>query len=333
MKRHIGYILTALVVVSCGTPSDRFRVEGRFRSFNQGEFYVYRLDYDNTKIDTIRVADGRFAYDIALEDTITMSLMFPNYSEIPLFAEPGVKVKVEGDASHLKEVEITGTETNELMTRFRMQTGQMTPPEAVEAAQKFIEEHLQSPISVYLINKYFVQKETPDYQTAYRLTTHLLEAQPNNVALQRLKKRLEPMRAFTTSGKLPSFDAVDLNGRRVSQADLNADVNVVAAWASWSYESQNIQRMLIRMKKEHPRGLAVVTVCIDANKKDCQGFVDRDSVKLTTVCDGRMWESPVMRRLGMATIPANVVTDRSGKIVGRNMSADELKKHIESILK
>ena len=108
MKKILGYILLTLVVVSCGTGSGHFRIKGRLRSFNQGEFYVYSPDRGLTGMDTIKVADGRFSYETTLGDEATFIIVFPNYSELPVFGKSGTTAEISGDASHLKEVEIHG---------------------------------------------------------------------------------------------------------------------------------------------------------------------------------------------------------------------------------
>lgn len=114
-------ILSMLILLSsCGGRSGHFRIEGRFRSFNQGEFYIYNSTSAAVDIDTIKVSDGRFAYEIPLEEKATFLIVFPNYSEQVVFGEPGATVKIKGDASHLKEMEITGTGDNKQMTNFRL---------------------------------------------------------------------------------------------------------------------------------------------------------------------------------------------------------------------
>ena len=78
MKKFIGYILLTLVLVSCETDSDFFRIEGRFKNFNQGEFFVYSMDGGIYDLDTIKVMDGRFSYETPLNRKATFMLVFPN---------------------------------------------------------------------------------------------------------------------------------------------------------------------------------------------------------------------------------------------------------------
>ena len=86
---------------------------------NQGEFYVYSTDGGMDGMDTIKVVGGSFTYEMPCLDDCTLMIVFPNFSEQPIFAESGESVDLKGDASHLKEKEVKGTKNNELMNKFR----------------------------------------------------------------------------------------------------------------------------------------------------------------------------------------------------------------------
>ena len=129
--RHTLYLLIlTLVLVSCGTDSHHFKIDGRLLHLNQGEFYVYSPDGGSRKMDTIRVEAGRFSYETQCDREMTLMIVFPNFTEQPVFAQPGKTADVKGDASHLKELQVKGTKANELMTGFRQQVAAASPPEA-----------------------------------------------------------------------------------------------------------------------------------------------------------------------------------------------------------
>lgn len=332
-RTSISQLLLALILVSCGTESGQFRIEGRFRNLNQGEFYVYSPDGGISDVDTIKVADGRFAYETGLEHPATFIIIFPNYSEQPVFGESGAAVTIKGDASHLKEMEIKGTKENELFTKFRQGANRLSPPEMKAAAAAFVSDNPASAAGVYLINKYFIQTPDPDYGKAYELTGLMLKAQPGNSRLALLNKRMKSMRAAGAKARMPRFAAADTDGKRVTQAQLASQVNIVSAWASWSYESINIQRRLKALKKTYGSRLAIVSICIDASIEDCKDALGRDSISWPTVCDGKMWDTPLLAQTGISTIPGNVIYDRSGKVIASQLNAQQIEEKIKSILK
>ena len=178
------------MMVACGTESGKFRLEGRLRNINQGEFWVYSLDGGMVGIDTILVRNGRFSYEMELYDEATLMVVFPNYSEQPVFAESGSTVTIKGDATHMKEMIIEGTSDNEDMTMLRMELNDLTPPDIPDAVSKYIKKNLDSRVSIYLLQRYFIQANDPDYHLARVLAELLLEKNPDNGQLLKLQKQL-----------------------------------------------------------------------------------------------------------------------------------------------
>lgn len=331
MRNLYRLLLLTLVVVSCGAPTGHFRLEGRLRNFNQGEFYLYGLDGRGC-LDTIPVMEGRFSYEAPIDEPSAYSLIFPNFSEVPVFAESGATVDVQGDASHLKEVRVAGTDENDLMTEFRLKVAEKTPPQTITEAETFIREHPATAASLYLLKKHFVMKAEPDYKKAQALCSEMTKAQPDNVQLQELSKQLKGLRHLKEGQQLPSFSAVDVKGQRVSNASLSGEVNVVTVWANWNYESANLMRQLRLLKKDYGARLGLVSISVDASQKDCRATMDRDSLTWNIICDGRMLDTPVLSQLGIADVPYNVLVDRSGKILAINLGQTQLKERIKKTL-
>lgn len=337
VRRHQPfYLLTFLSVTlfcSCGVDSDRFRLEGRLRNINQGEFWLYSIDGGIYGIDTIPVREGRFSYETELRTPATFILIFPNYSEQPIFAEPGEKVTIKGDATRLREMTIEGTDANKSMTQFRMELARLMPPDIPNAVAAYITEQPQSPVSIYLLQRYFMNNPEADYQKGYELASLMVKELPDNVRLAAWKKQLEVMKNGQVKHRLPSFTAVDVNGRNVSNDQLKSRVNVITLWASWSFQSTDMQQRLKRTKQRYGSDLSVMSICLDANAKDCRERVNRDSLRWQTVCDGRMWQSPLLAQLGLYDVPGNLVVDSKGVIIESNMKPDKLEEKINQLLK
>ena len=332
--KALPFYLFVFLLFSCGPDKGTFRMEGEFKGFNQGEFYVYSTDGGIRKLDTIGVKGGRFVYQRPLDSTATFVLVFPNYSEIPVIGASGASVKIKGDASHLKEIEVKGTKENELMTGFRMKVSEMTPPETIKEAADFIMKNPTSLASIFLLNKYYIQTQTPDYKKAFELAKAIQEAKPENKKITALVKQLEGMNAISNGGTLPKFMGTDIKGKPISNGDLYAKVNVITTWTTWNYESQNIQRQLKRLEKEKGASqLKIVSICLDANVKECRKMMDRDSITWCHICDERMWDNPILTKLGLSKIPDNIITDSKGKILAHSLPVAELNKKIDELLK
>jgi hypothetical protein len=326
-------LVFCLVFAACGGGGERFKLKGKFKNLNQGEFYVYGLDGGLAEVDTIRIERGRFVYEIPCETPTTLILVFPNFSEQPIFAEPGASVEVKADASSLKELEAEGTDANELMTAFRKQTMNASPAEIPKLAEQFAGDHLDSEASVYIVRRHLMQNLSPDYATAERLLASMMEKQPRNLSLKRLHATAKSLKNKKKGSPMPSFSGRDIDGNSVSSNALKtARVAVVTACASWNVESMNQLRRLNRLRRTSGGRLQVMSVLLDGNIDECRNVMKRDSITSPVLFDGKFFDGNAVKQLGLSSIGDNVIF-LNGRVVGNAYSTEELIKEVGSLLK
>ena len=259
-------LVAALVCTSCGTDSRHFRIDGRLLHLNQGEFYVYSPDGTINGLDTIKVQAGRFSYEVACDRPMTLMIVFPNFTEQPVFAQPGKSVDLKGDASHLKEMTVKGTEDNELMNKFREMIHNAAPPEMKKCAQLFVQDHPESRVGAYLVDRYFIHDANPDTKTAVRLVDLMIEKQPDNGYLKRQKRQLTASFVAAKGADIPNVLGTTVDGKTIGRVQLTkAPVTVVCALATWKYESMSQFRRLAAYAASQQGRVAVVGVSIDAS--------------------------------------------------------------------
>ncbi len=332
----VGYLLLAigcLMLGSCGSGGEKFRLSGRLRNINQGDFLIYSPDGGFVGIDTMKVRNGRFSYEKELRKDVTLMMVFPNFSEQVVFAAPGEEVEIKGDVTHLREISVKGTDENEELTKLRLRVNKLTPPEVSPAIAQYIEENPQSMVSRYLLEKYFVAAKSPDYAEGQRLATLMLKANPDDGRLRKLKKQFDGLRNSRLQSKLPVITTTDMNGKKVSTSQLKGKIGVISTWASWNYPSTEIQRRLRKLQKKFPQRLSLMSICLDGTRMECQKRVDRDSLLWPMICDGQMFQTPIVQQLGLFVVPSMIVTDKQGKIIARDLEQNKVEQEIEKLLK
>lgn len=324
MKRQGLLLLLTLILVSCGTDGSHFKIDGRLLNLNQGEFYVYSPDGLTSGMDTIHVRAGRFTYETPCDNPGTLVIVFPNFSEQPVFARGGKTVDVKGDASHLKEMKVTGTKENELMNKFREQSSNASPDQVKHFVELFVGDHPESLVSIYLVQRYFVRTSLPDYDRAVRLYRTMVKAQPQNGRLAQEMKSLETAAQSGVGKRLPAFTAVTTAGGKITQADLGKGKAIIYVWASWEYESCSMQRIIQEELAKSDGKLKALGVCLDMSKSECAKVMERDNVTCPVVCEQMMYDGKTVRQLGFSSVPDNILLD-NGKITARNVTVSELR--------
>ncbi len=324
MKRLYFLLLLTLILVSCGTDGSHFKIDGHLLNLNQGEFYVYSTDGLITGVDTIHVRAGRFSYETACENAGTLVIVFPNFSEQPIFAQAGKSVDIKGDASHLKEMKVSGTKDNKLMTAFREQSANASPNEIKHYVELFVGDHPESLVSNYLVQKYFVRCQQPDYDKAVTLYRTLTKAQPKNGRLAQQLKSLENASQTEIGKKLPKFTATSTEGKTITQKDLMKGKAIIYVWASWEYESCSMQRIIQEEMSRQDSHLSALGICLDMSLKDCRRTMERDHVTIPNICDQLMFDGKLINQLGLSFIPDNIILE-NGKVIARNVTMSELR--------
>ena len=315
-----------LLLASCGTNSHHFKIDGHLLNLNQGEFYVYSPDGSVTHgMDTIKVQAGRFSYLVECDRPMTLMIVFPNFTEQPVFAEPGKSVDIKGNASHLKELTVKGTKANKLMNAFREQILSASPAEIKKCAIQMAEDNPESAVAVYLVRRYLVAVDRPDYTTAARLLKLIVEKQPDNQFAARLLASCNGKTTINNGSKLPSFSANDINGKVVNNATLASVPNVVFyVWATWNYSSTSQLRQLADMERQSDGKLKVVSICLNPDKSSCQRTLKQYGAdNITTICDGRMVNGDLFNKLGLYNLPDNILI-KNGAIAEQHIEFSRL---------
>ena len=129
---------TFFLFLCCTGHPNEVRLEGEFEHLEQGEFLIYSTDEELDRLDTLHIQDGCFSYTLPALQTATLHILYPNQSELVVFANPGADILVKGDAQNLSEVEVSGSEDNERYTEFRQETNGKSAKEAKGIARNYI---------------------------------------------------------------------------------------------------------------------------------------------------------------------------------------------------
>ena len=118
---HSLFVMFTLLaaLTACGPGKDRVRIKGKLANITTAEFYVFSEDGSFDGVDTIRIEDGQFTYERKLTEPAILTLLYPNFTQTYLVAEPGKTIKMKGDAAKIGDAEITGTDENKMLTEFR----------------------------------------------------------------------------------------------------------------------------------------------------------------------------------------------------------------------
>ena len=136
-----------------------------------------------------------------------------------------------------------------------------------------------------------------------------------------------------TGMTLPDFSAEGINGQTASSSDLKGRVAVIMTCSTWAYESMNQLRQLKRKRRDTGNAFSVVSLCLDGSADQIRSSTQRDSIPWPIICDEQMFESPLVSKLGLYRVPGNILINKQGHIVDRDLDTQALLSKIEELVK
>ena len=311
---------------SCTGHPEEVRLKGEFEHLEQGEFLIYSTDEALDRLDTLRIEDGTFSYKLPTTQTATLHILYPNLSELVIFANPGADILVKGDAQNLSEVEVSGSEDNECYTKFRQDTNGKSAKEAKGIAREYILEHPTLAMSQYLFTNYFLCDTATSAHEATELYDSLCRACPEDLALSKLSIHVRAIDKIKPGNMLPDF-ALTLkpehggNGneeRTIRRADYKGKRLLIAFWASWKSGSQSAlyrARRLRRELKGKGKEIELISYSLDADERRLSVIEKRDSIDYPSYCDFLCLSSPLAQKWGIRQLPYFILVAPDGRIV------------------
>lgn len=312
------------VLAACQNDDNRFHLDGEISGLTQTEFYIYNDEGLLPGIDTVRVLDGRFKYERELPGPMVLTLLYPNYSRTHFVAEPGRKLKLRGESSKLKSVDISGSEENELLSKFRIENAGKPAKELSMAAAQFIRDYPARLSAWAVFKSYFGQMKNRDAVLMQPLLDTLRAAQPDNRAIEEMDGMLRSQLGTAVGSRLPDFEAVTLKGDTIRRSDFEGKPLLVVFWAPWSSESFNLVKRIAYYESHYINRLQILTVSIDYEKRTTEVRLKQQVLRSPSVCEERGFSSPLARTLGVRYVSGNLLVDEKGIIIKRDVPMDAL---------
>lgn len=317
----VSLLSSLLLLTACGPGKDKARFEGNLQNITEAEFYAYSDDGLSGGVDTIKITDGKFTYERTLTEPLLLTLLYPNFTQTYVVLEPGKTVKMKGNAAKIGEAGISGTDDNDLLTEFRQAHVATNPANLRLAAADFVRSHSSTLAAVAVYKKYFLQSETPDVRQALSLLKELQKAQPKSNVVRALSVQFQPRLQTGVGQTLPDFTATTLSGKTVRTSDYRGKRLLIAFCASWQYTSLSMLRSARNLLKE--TGMPpceCLVVSLDADQGAWKRAMKSDSIVFPTLCDGKVFDTPLAKTFGVKYVPSFILTDTQGRIVARDVT-------------
>ena len=324
MKQKLFLLmLIACLMFSC---IDGLSISGTVENVTSGTIYLQKFeDKKLVLIDEAQITNGEFKFTkkIELPELYALTLDTTKSSYLIFLDKNPVTIKFD-DTQNYSNTVVTGSELQDLFTDYKKQQG--------VKINEFIEAHPASLVSAYVLYREFAYRLTPEeiLSNIGLLDQSLMNTQYVKV----LYKLVETMQSVAIGKKAPDFTLNDTNDNPVKFSDHWGNGYILLDfWAAWCgpcrMENPNVVSAFNKFKD---KGFTVFGVSLDRKKEDWIKAIANDSLDWVQVSDLNYWSSEAAGLYGIRSIPTNLLIDKNGIIVEKNLRGENLHKKLEELL-
>ncbi|MBS1738396.1 MAG: AhpC/TSA family protein [Bacteroidetes bacterium] len=357
--------LFSLLFTSLIAQDSSYHINGKMHHVENGVLFLNIYENGQTYNDSTFIANGTFEFHGHIASPFFASLTMPSRRDdfFTFYIEPGV-INLISRTDSLKNMVAKGSAINEddQLLKARMKSvneWEATNSKMYEAAYKknerkvmdsldqldntilntkrkivadFVKDHPASMRGAMAILQNFAYyAEATDVEPLFNLLEPSIQASAKG---QEIKTMISHYRLVAVGNKAPAISQPTPDSAMFNLSDLKGRYVLIDFWASWCgpcrRENPNVVAAFNQFKD---KGFTVLGVSYDTNKDQWKKAIKDDQLNWNQVSDLKGWSNATSDLYGIKAIPSNVLIDKEGVIIGKNLFGVDLIKKLQQVIK
>jgi peroxiredoxin len=335
-----------------------YSITGKFKKLKTGRVYLTVYVESGAVKDSVDITDGSFMFKgfVHKPSTAFLTVKDRKQDNLRFFVEPG-NITISGKGDKLKELVISGSVINdddkklaaflkpvkeeedkfnaaytkayENKNQAVMDSLDALEPEKTQRKRSFIKEFvLTNPASyraaMTITENYGYYAEADEVEPLY---TALDPALKKSAIGEAVKKMLDIYKTVAIGQVAPDITQLDTTGKPLSLSSLKGNYVLVDFWASWCGPCRRENPNIVKAYQAyHTKGFEIFGVSYDNEKgaaKWKKAIVD-DGLGWKQVSDLQGWKNATSEQYYIKAIPSNLLLDKDGRIIAKNLFGKKL---------
>ncbi|MDP4205751.1 MAG: TlpA disulfide reductase family protein [Bacteroidota bacterium] len=366
IKKIVLGLLSAISISSFAQNS--FTINGTMSGSAEKKIYFTVQEGRSAKTDSVDLQNGKFTLTGQVNDLAAVFILSNKtrgYDNRMIYVEKNDKLTFSGDIKSLYKAKVTGSVLNEEYNKFientvdanpiriaamekyigLKRTGDRDPAKMKEVenkmeqydkkmtaeAEKFIRNNTNSKLDLLLLRDYFMYSDSK-LEELFKLLNPALKTNSS------FANAIETQIKLTSISKIgimaPDFTLNTPEGKPFTLSSLRGKFVLIDFWASWCSpcrgENPNVVKAYQTFKDKN---FTILGVSLDSNKSNWIKAIEDDHLAWDHVSDLQGWKNAVAVLYGIYSIPSNILLDKNGKIIAKNLRGENLIKTLNELIK
>ncbi|MGE0089188.1 MAG: redoxin domain-containing protein [Bacteroidales bacterium] len=364
--KKLFYALMALVLLYSCNKEPQYKITGKVEGLTNGTAYLQKIEQRNpVSIDSVEYKDGKFVFKGAVQEPDFYIIKFADTLGVfPLILENN-QITINANIDSLFDADIKGSESttmflefdknlSEYEMKFRDLTneyyqanmsGDAAKVKEIESQGVLIEQEQMNYI------KGFVKDNSKLFVAPLVTAQYLINAiEPNELEeiaagfdttynhskyVVMINDRVTTMKRVAIGQPYVDFTLNDTTGNPVALSSVVGEKYVlVDFWAAWCTPCRHENPTLVEnYAKYKNKGFEIFGVSFDKSRDNWIKAIQEDKITWPQVSDLKFWECEAGKLYGVRGIPHNVLVDKNGIIIAKNLRGEDLGAKLEEIFK